>query len=175
MNAFVTISALVAYATAAPATYVSYLSPFAYSAPVVSPLVKTVTYADTPVVSGYTSQIYKPTLGAVPAVALRSGEKTILPYAAPHAVAYTADLRAPVPEGYAPAPEELVQKQKVYAPVRASQKITPQFDVHLTPEVQVRKVPVEVPVAAPYAQPYAVPVPVHPLTYSAPVVTVQKH
>merc|ERR1712071_224036 len=64
------------------------------------------------------------------------------------------NLKAAIPAGDAPPPSELVQTEKVLAPVHAVSKITPEVTVQLPTKVNVEKVAVDVPVAHP------VPVPV---------------
>merc|ERR1712135_2853 len=81
--------------------------------------------------------------------------------AAPVHVPAVVDLKAAVPAGDAPPPSELVQTEKVLAPVRAVSKITPELTVQLPTKVNVEKVNVDVPVAAPYANPVPVPVTTH--------------
>merc|ERR1712122_8294 len=81
--------------------------------------------------------------------------------AAPVLVPAVVDLKAAVPAGDAPPPSELVQTEKVLAPVRAVSKITPELTVQLPTKVNVEKVNVDVPVAAPYANPVPVPVTTH--------------
>merc|ERR1712071_154087 len=78
-----------------------------------------------------------------------------------HAVPAVVDLKAAVPAGDAPPMSELVQTEKVLAPVRAHSKITPEVTVQLPIKVNVERVAVEVPVAAPYAHPVPVAVRAH--------------
>jgi len=103
-----------------------------------------------------------------------------LAYAAPAPLTYAVpapavfDIKAPVPAGDAPSMDVLVTKEKVLAPVRTTQSITPQITVQHPTKVNVEKVAIEVPVAQPYAHP--VPVPVAPQyeihQYHAPAVAV---
>ena len=170
---------LVAAASAAP--FVPYLAaghaygyaagyPYAglhYAAPVA--IQKQIHYAATPVVTGYSTQILKPAIGAAPLIAapavaapvevVAKSEVVAAPiaYAAPVAVSIPT---APVPAGDAPAWSELVQTEKIQAPVRTISKVTPEVTVQLPTKVNVEKVAVEVPVATPYAHPVPHPVPV---------------
>ena len=71
------------------------------------------------------------------------------------------DLKAPAPSGDAPPMSELVQKQKVLAPVRTTSEVIPQVTVQHPTKVNVEKVAVQIPVATPYAHPVPVAVAPH--------------
>ena len=174
-------------AVAAP----TYLSPLLYHAPLayVAPIEAKIHYATHPVVVGHSASILKPVLGApvVAAAAAAAAEpvaeekkeetaetKTV---AVVQALApYALHLAAPVPAGDAPAWSELVQTEKIQAPVRTISQVTPEVTVQLAPKVNIEKVPVEISVPTPYAHPVPHPVPVpyaHPfplLSVAAPVV-----
>jgi len=139
------------------------------------PLTKTVHYEVKPQVVGYSQQILKPAIAthsfaaplavaapvavAQPAAVVETRSAVV---AAPQPVAYYpgyatfSGVAAPAPLAVAaPAPilvkdeaalyEPLVTKEKVLAPVRSHQVITPQV-THVQPEVTVRKVITDVPV-----------------------------
>merc|ERR1711946_75424 len=128
-------------------------------------------------------QILKPALGAAATIAVATPTVEVVksvpveheiavhaPVVAAHAfvpattLVHTpavVNLKAAIPAGDAPPPSELVQTEKVLAPVRASSKITPELTVQLPTKVNVEKVAVDVPVAAPYAHPVPVPVTTH--------------
>lgn len=173
-------SAAVAYA--APFHPVAYAAPvhhYAYAAPAVH---TNIHYANHPVVVGHSTQILKPALTAPVAIAPapvtvvktekaaeeKVEEKTVhLAYAAhpapltfvspfTYAAPAVLDVKAPVPAGEAPSLDQLVQKHKVLAPVRASSDVTPQVTVQHPTKVNVEKVAVDVPVATPYLHPVPV-------------------
>ena len=156
----------------------------------VAPVQAKVHYESRPVVVGHSTQILKPALGAPAAVAVAAPavelvraapavevvESAPVLHAAHFATPYVhnvaiatpvvhapavVNLKAAIPAGDAPPPSELVQTEKVLAPVRAVSKITPEVTVQLPTKVNVEKVAVDVPVAAPYAHPVPVPVTTH--------------
>lgn len=156
-------------------------APYAYhAAPIAiapAPVVETrVHYEHRPVVTGHTTQILKPVLGAVVPAPIAPLVKKVeelkpievktipLTYAAPVPLAYAApapvavNIPAPIPYGRAPPMNELVTKEKVLAPVRTVSEMTQQITVQHPTKVNVEKVAVDVPVAQPYAHPVPVPV-----------------
>lgn len=169
-------SAPVAYA--APVHHVAYAAPVHYYAPAVHTKIH---YENTPVVVGHSTQILKPALTAplafahAPAVVVKTEEKAAeekveektvhlayaahpAPFVSPFAYGVPAvlNVKAPVPAGEAPSMDQLVQKQKVLAPVRAVSDVTSQVTVQHPTKVNVEKVVVDVPVATPYAHPVPV-------------------
>lgn len=130
----VSAPAPVAYAAPAPVTYAA-PAPVAYAAP--ATFETRVHYAETPVVVGHSAQVMKPNLGF-----------------------YNNNYMMHAPARTAPPMNQLVQKEKVLAPVRTVSEITPQVTVQHPTKVNVQKYAVDMPVATPYAQP--VPVPVAP-------------
>ena len=135
-------------------------APLAYPAPIAAaPVSYSAPVAAAPV--AYTAHVAAPVAYAAPAVAY-STYTTPLAHTLPVDVPAPAvvDIKAPVPAGDAPSMDVLVTKEKVLAPVRATQTITPQVTVQHPTKVNVEKVAVEVPVAQPYAHP--VPVAVAP-------------
>merc|ERR1711946_90468 len=154
----------------------------------VAPVQTRVHYETKPVVVGHSTQILKPALGAAATLAVATPTVEVVkrpcrarncrprssrcrsclcsshhPCAHPRCRAHSpvVNLKAAIPAGDAPPPSELVQTEKVLAPVRASSKITPELTVQLPTKVNVEKVAVDVPVAAPYAHPVPVPVTTH--------------
>jgi len=165
------IFALIGCAFSAPQFATHHLGLSAVHQPVLQtvvqqvPLTKTVHYEVKPQVVGYSQQILKPAIAthsfaaplavaapvavAQPAAVVETRSAVV---AAPQPVA----VAAPAPLAVAaPAPilvkdeaalyEPLVTKEKVLAPVRSHQVITPQV-THVQPEVTVRKVITDVPV-----------------------------
>merc|ERR1712035_224943 len=180
-------SGLLPYSVHTPLTYAAHEFHVVHAAPLIQPVQARVHYESRPVVVGHSTEILKPALGAPGAVVFNAPAVEVVksapavevveaapvvhptplvtPYvhsiAAPVPVPAVVDLKAAVPAGDAPPPSELVQTEKVLAPVRAVSKITPELTVQLPTKVNVEKVNVDVPVAAPYANPVPVPVTTH--------------
>merc|ERR1711872_346708 len=171
-------SGLLPYSVHTPLTYAAHEFHVPHTVSYVQPVQTRVHYESRPVVVGHSTEILKPALGAPGAVVLNAPAVEVVeaapvvhptplvtPYvhsiAAPVHVPAVVDLKAAVPAGDAPPPSELVQTEKVLAPVRAVSKITPELTVQLPTKVNVEKVNVDVPVAAPYANPVPVPVTTH--------------
>merc|ERR1712122_8487 len=180
-------SGLLPYSVHTPLTYAAHEFPVPHTVSYVQPVQTRVHYESRPVVVGHSTEILKPALGAPGAVVFNAPAVEVVksapavevveaapvvhptplvtPYvhsiAAPVHVPAVVDLKAAVPAGDAPPPSELVQTEKVLAPVRAVSKITPELTVQLPTKVNVEKVNVDVPVAAPYANPVPVPVTTH--------------
>merc|ERR1712122_273068 len=175
------------YSVHTPLTYAAHEVHIPHTVSYVQPVQTRVHYESRPVVVGHSTEILKPALGAPGAVVFNAPAVEVVksapavevveaapvvhptplvtPYvhsiAAPVHVPAVVDLKAAVPAGDAPPPSELVQTEKVLAPVRAVSKITPELTVQLPTKVNVEKVNVDVPVAAPYANPVPVPVTTH--------------
>merc|ERR1712063_145586 len=141
---------LLSYGLHAPLTYAAHevVHHVPQTVSYVAPVQTRVHYETKPVVVGHSTQILKPALGAAATLAVVHTPAVV-------------NLKAAIPAGDAPPPSELVQTEKVLAPVRASSKITPELTVQLPTKVNVEKVAVDVPVAAPYAHPVPVPVTTH--------------
>merc|ERR1712198_752237 len=171
-------SGLLPYSVHTPLTYAAHEFHVPHTVSYVQPVQTRVHYESRPVVVGHSTEILKPALGAPGAVVFNAPAVEVVksapvvhptplvtPYvhsiAAPVHVPAVVDLKAAVPAGDAPPPSELVQTEKVLAPVRAVSKITPELSVQLPTKVNVEKVNVDVPVAAPYANPVPVPVTTH--------------
>merc|ERR1711872_999777 len=180
-------SGLLPYSVHTPLTYAAHEVHVPHTVSYVQPVQTRVHYESRPVVVGHSTEILKPALGAPGAVVFNAPAVEVVksapavevveaapvvhptplvtPYvhsiAAPVPVPAVVDLKAAVPAGDAPPPSELVQTEKVLAPVRAVSKITPELTVQLPTKVNVEKVNVDVPVAAPYANPVPVPVTTH--------------
>merc|ERR1711980_16986 len=180
-------SGLLPYSVHTPLTYAAHEFHVPHTVSYVQPVQTRVHYESRPVVVGHSTEILKPALGAPGAVVFNAPAVEVVksapavevveaapvvhptplvtPYvhsiAAPVHVPAVVDLKAAVPAGDAPPPSELVQTEKVLAPVRAVSKITPELTVQLPTKVNVEKVNVDVPVAAPYANPVPVPVTTH--------------
>merc|ERR1712135_132107 len=180
-------SGLLPYSVHTPLTYAAHEVHVPHTVSYVQPVQTRVHYESRPVVVGHSTEILKPALGAPGAVVFNAPAVEVVksapavevveaapvvhptplvtPYvhsiAAPVHVPTVVDLKAAVPAGDAPPPSELVQTEKVLAPVRAVSKITPELTVQLPTKVNVEKVNVDVPVAAPYANPVPVPVTTH--------------
>merc|ERR1712035_26115 len=180
-------SGLLSYSVHTPLTYAAHEFHVPHTVSYVQPVQTRVHYESRPVVVGHSTEILKPALGAPGAVVFNAPAVEVVksapavevveaapvvhptplvtPYvhsiAAPVHVPAVVDLKAAVPAGDAPPPSELVQTEKVLAPVRAVSKITPELTVQLPTKVNVEKVNVDVPVAAPYANPVPVPVTTH--------------
>merc|ERR1712136_504612 len=180
-------SGLLPYSVHTPLTYAAHEVHVPHTVSYVQPVQTRVHYESRPVVVGHSTEILKPALGAPGAVVFNAPAVEVVksapavevveaapvvhptplvtPYvhsiAAPVHVPAVVDLKAAVPAGDAPPPSELVQTEKVLAPVRAVSKITPELTVQLPTKVNVEKVNVDVPVAAPYANPVPVPVTTH--------------
>merc|ERR1711872_859174 len=180
-------SGLLPYSVHTPLTYAAHEVHVPHTVSYVQPVQTRVHYESRPVVVGHSTEILKPALGAPGAVVFNAPAVEVVksappvevveaapvvhpsplvtPYvhsiAAPVPVPAVVDLKAAVPAGDAPPPSELVQTEKVLAPVRAVSKITPELTVQLPAKVNVEKVNVDVPVAAPYANPVPVPVTTH--------------
>merc|ERR1711928_48640 len=171
-------SGLLPYSVHTPLTYAAHEVHVPHTVSYVQPVQTRVHYESRPVVVGHSTEILKPALGAPGAVVFTAPAVEVVeaapvvhptplvtPYvhsiAAPVHVPAVVDLKAAVPAGGAPPPSELVQTEKVLAPVRAVSKITPELTVQLPTKVNVEKVNVDVPVAAPYANPVPVPVTTH--------------
>merc|ERR1711980_31183 len=180
-------SGLLPYSVHTPLTYAAHEVHVPHTVSYVQPVQTRVHYESRPVVVGHSTEILKPALGApgavvksapavevvksAPAVEVVEAAPVVHPtplvtpyvhsIAAPVHVPAVVDLKAAVPAGDAPPPSELVQTEKVLAPVRAVSKITPELTVQLPTKVNVEKVNVDVPVAAPYANPVPVPVTTH--------------
>merc|ERR1712136_228758 len=180
-------SGLLPYSVHTPLTYAAHELHVPHTVSYVQPVQTRVHYESRPVVVGHSTEILKPALGAPGAVVFNAPAVEVVksapavevveaapvvhptplvtPYvhsiAAPVHVPAVVDLKAAVPAGDAPPPSELVQTEKVLAPVRAVSKITPELTVQLPTKVNVEKVNVDVPVAAPYANPVPVPVTTH--------------
>merc|ERR1712035_100138 len=171
-------SGLLPYSVHTPLTYAAHEFHVPHTVSYVQPVQTRVHYESRPVVVGHSTEILKPALGAPGAVVFNAPAVEVVkaapvvhptplvtPYvhsiAAPVHVPAVVDLKAAVPAGDAPPPSELVQTEKVLAPVRAVSKITPELPVQLPTKVNVEKVNVDVPVAAPYANPVPVPVTTH--------------
>merc|ERR1711980_74026 len=180
-------SGLLPYSVHTPLTYAAHEFHVPHTVSYVQPVQTRVHYESRPVVVGHSTEILKPALGApgavvksapavevvksAPAVEVVEAAPVVHPtplvtpyvhsIAAPVHVPAVVDLKAAVPAGDAPPPSELVQTEKVLAPVRAVSKITPELTVQLPTKVNVEKVNVDVPVAAPYANPVPVPVTTH--------------
>merc|ERR1712035_306293 len=171
-------SGLLPYSVHTPLTYAAHEVHVPHTVSYVQPVQTRVHFESRPVVVGHSTEILKPALGApgavvfnAPAVEVVKSAPVVLPtplvtpfvhsIAAPVHVPAVVDLKAAVPAGDAPPPSELVQTEKVLAPVRAVSKITPELTVQLPTKVNVEKVNVDVPVAAPYANPVPVPVTTH--------------
>merc|ERR1712122_344080 len=180
-------SGLLPYSVHTPLTYAAHEVHVPHTVSYVQPVQTRVHYESRPVVVGHSTEILKPALGAPGAVVFNAPAVEVVksapavevveaapvvhptplvtPYvhsiAAPVHVPAVVDSKAAVPAGDAPPPSELVQTEKVLAPVRAVSKITPELTVQLPTKVNVEKVNVDVPVAAPYANPVPVPVTTH--------------
>merc|ERR1712122_393283 len=180
-------SGLLPYSVHTPLTYAAHEFHVPHTVSYVQPVQTRVHYESRPVVVGHSTEILKPALGAPGAVVFNAPAVEVVksapavevveaapvvhptplvtPYvhsiAAPVHVPAVVDLKAAVPAGDAPPPSELVQTEKVLAPVCAVSKITPELTVQLPTKVNVEKVNVDVPVAAPYANPVPVPVTTH--------------
>merc|ERR1712135_120362 len=180
-------SGLLPYSVHTPLTYAAHEVHVPHTVSYVQPVQTRVHYESRPVVVGHSTEILKPALGAPGAVVFNAPAVEVVksapavevveaapvvhptplvtPYvhsiAAPVHVPAVVDLKAAVPAGDAPPPSELVQTEKVLAPVRAVSKITLELTVQLPTKVNVEKVNVDVPVAAPYANPVPVPVTTH--------------
>merc|ERR1712198_532503 len=171
-------SGLLPYSVHTPLTYDAHEFHVPHTVSYVQPVQTRVHYESRPVVVGHSTEILKPALGAPGAVVfnapavevvksapavevVKSAPAVEVVEAAPVHVPAVVDLKAAVPAGDAPPPSELVQTEKVLAPVRAVSKITPELTVQLPTKVNVEKVNVDVPVAAPYANPVPVPVTTH--------------
>merc|ERR1712135_83234 len=180
-------SGLMPYSVHTPLTYAAHEVHVPHTVSYVQPVQTRVHYESRPVVVGHSTEILKPALGAPGAVVFNAPAVEVVksapavevveaapvvhptplvtPYvhsiAAPVHVPAVVDLKAAVPAGDAPPPSELVQTEKVLAPVRAVSKITPELTVQLPTKVNVEKVNVDVPVAAPYANPVPVPATTH--------------
>merc|ERR1711946_4137 len=176
---------LLSYGLHAPLTYAAHevVHHVPQTVSYVAPVQTRVHYETKPVVVGHSTQILKPALGAAATLAVATPTVEVVksvpveheiavhaPVVAAHAfvpattLVHTpavVNLKAAIPPGDAPPPSELVQTEKVLAPVRASSKITPELTVQLPTKVNVEKVAVDVPVAAPYAHPVPVPVTTH--------------
>merc|ERR1712035_304520 len=167
-------SGLLPYSVHTPLTYAAHEFHVPHTVSYVQPVQTRVHYESRPVVVGHSTEILKPAVEVVksaPAVEVVEAAPVVHPtplvtpyvhsIAAPVHVPAVVDLKAAVPAGDAPPPSELVQTEKVLAPVRAVSKITPELTVQLPTKVNVEKVNVDVPVAAPYANPVPVPVTTH--------------
>merc|ERR1711976_830970 len=158
-------SGLLPYSVHTPLTYAAHEFHVPHTVSYVQPVQTRVHYEPRPVVVGHSTEILKPAVEVVEAAPVVHPTPLVTPYvhsiAAPVHVPAVVDLKAAVPAGDAPPPSELVQTEKVLAPVRAVSKITPELTVQLPTKVNVEKVNVDVPVAAPYANPVPVPVTTH--------------
>merc|ERR1712116_6556 len=148
-------SGLLPYSVHTPLTYAAHEFHVPHTVSYVQPVQTRVHYESRPVVVGHSTEILKPALGAPGAVVFNAPAVEVVksapavevveaapvvhptplvtPYlhsiAAPVHVPAVVDLKAAVPAGDAPPPSELVQTEKVLAPVRAVSKITPELTV----------------------------------------------